>query len=59
MEKKIKIQAEQIGDKWYVTGDGLKMPMPTEDHANAVSKLLMTLDVPNPNFTPGRRKKSV
>jgi hypothetical protein len=59
MEKKIKLQAEQIGEIWYVTGEGLKMPMPTEGYANIVSKLLMTLDVPNPNFTPGRRKKSV
>lgn len=59
MKKKIKLQAEQIGDTWYVIGEGVKMPMPTEGHANAVSKLLMTLDVPNPNFTPGRRKKSV
>jgi hypothetical protein len=59
MKKAIKIQAEQIGDKWYVVGDGLKMPVPSQEHAIVISNYLMTTEVPDPNFNPGRRKKSV
>ena len=59
MEKKIKLQAENINNQWYVVGDGIKIPVPTQDHANAVSRYLMTAEVPDPNFNPGRKKKSV
>jgi hypothetical protein len=59
MEKKIKLIPENIDGKWYVVGNGLKMPVPTEGHAIAIAHYLMTADIPNPNFTPGKRKKSV
>jgi hypothetical protein len=59
MEKKIKLQVENIDEQWYVVGDGMKIPVPTQEHANAVSRYLMTAEVPDPNFNPGRRKKSV
>ena len=59
MEKKIKLQVENIDEQWYVVGSGIKIPVPTQDHANAVSKYLMTAEIPDPNFNPGRRKKSV
>jgi hypothetical protein len=59
MEKKIKLQVENIDEQWYVVGSGIKIPVPTQDHANAVSRYLMTAEVPDPNFNPGRRKKSV
>jgi len=59
MEKKIKIIPEQIDGEWYVVGDGLKMPVPSQEHAVVISNYLMTAEVPDPNFNPGRRKKSV
>jgi len=59
MEKKIKIIPEQIDGEWYVVGDGLKMSVPSQEHAIIVSNYLMTAEVPDPNFNPGRRKKSV
>jgi hypothetical protein len=59
MEKKIKLQVENIDEQWYVVGSGIKIPVPTQDHANAVSRYLMTAEVPDPNFNPGRRKKLV
>ena len=59
MEKKIEIQAEQIENMWYVIGEGIKIIAPTQEHANAVSKYLMTAEILDPNFKPGRRKKSV
>ena len=59
MKKQIKLQVENINNEWYVVGNGLKMLVPTEGHANAVAKYLMTAEVSDPNFNPGRRKKSV
>jgi hypothetical protein len=35
------------------------MPVPSQEHAIIVSNYLMTAEVPDPNFNPGRRKKSV
>lgn len=59
MENKIRLNAENIDGKWYVVGNGLKMPVPSEGHAVAVANYLMHVEITNPNFTPGRRKKKV
>jgi hypothetical protein len=59
MEKKIKLTPENIDGKWYVVGNGLKMSVPTKGHATAIAHYLMNVDITNPNFTPGRRKKSL
>lgn len=59
MEKIIKIESKEINGEWYVVGDGMKMKMASKEHADAVSSYLMIIDIPDPNFKPGRRKKSV
>jgi hypothetical protein len=52
-------QATEIKGKWYVTGDGLKIPVKSQEHANILANVIFNIEITDPNFSPGRRKKSV
>ena len=52
-------QATEIDGKWYVTGDGLKIPVQDQEYAETLARVLFTIEIPPVSFNPGRKKKSV
>ena len=60
MEKKQNpYQATEIDGKWYVTGDGIKLPVKDQEYAETLARVLFNIDIPQVNFVPGRKKKTV
>jgi len=59
MEKKIKYQSEEINGKWYVCGDDLKLNVPNKEYGDILSNVLMNIEIPNPNFNPGRKRVKI
>jgi hypothetical protein len=61
MEEKEKnpFSPTQIDGKWYLTGGGLKIPVESEEYAATLARVLFNIEIPNPFFTPGRKKKNV
>ncbi len=52
-------QATEIDGKWYVTGDGVKLPVKDKEYAETLARVLFNIDIPAAPFFPGRKKKSV
>lgn len=57
--KAIRYEAKEINEQWYMVGDGLKIKVESQSYAETLARVLATIEITDPNFTPGRRKKSV
>jgi len=57
--KAIKYEAKNIDGQWYMTGDGLMIKVKNQEYAETLARIFPTIEITDPNFTPGRRKKSV
>lgn len=57
--KAIKYEAKEIDGQWYMIGDGLKIHVKDQEYAETLARVYATIEITDPNFSPGRRKKSV
>jgi hypothetical protein len=57
--KTIKYEAEEINGQWYMTGGGLKISVKDQEYAEMLARIFPTIEIADPNFNPGRRKKTV
>jgi hypothetical protein len=58
-EKVIKYEAKEINGQWYMTGGGLMIKVKDQEYAETLARIYPTIEITDPNFTPGRRKKAV
>jgi hypothetical protein len=51
------LKSQKIDNQWYMVGKDLKIKVESEEYANVLINVFKNLEITNPNFTPGRRKK--
>jgi hypothetical protein len=52
-----KLRATEIDGKWFMTGRGLKIPVKDQNYAEVLIRTFESIEITDPNFKPGRRKK--
>ncbi len=52
-----KLRATEIDGKWFMTGRGLKIKVESKSYAETLARVFESIEITDPNFKPGRRKK--
>lgn len=52
-------KAIEENGKWFMKGKDLKIETPNKEYAEVLSNIFPNIEITDPNFKPGRRKKSL